>query len=85
MDPKRRTLIQVKLEDIAATEQNFTTLIGEDVESRRKFIKENTLDVKNLDIQGDPLDGANSASARLSCLIIPCRRRQRRCNNATHE
>jgi DNA gyrase subunit B len=50
MDPARRTLMQVKLEDIAATEEIFTTLMGEDVESRRKFIEENALDVKNLDI-----------------------------------
>jgi DNA gyrase subunit B len=50
MDPARRTLVQVKLEDIAATEEIFTTLMGEDVESRRKFIEENALDVKNLDI-----------------------------------
>jgi DNA gyrase subunit B len=50
MDPERRTLMQVKLEDIAATEEIFTTLMGEDVESRRRFIEENALDVKNLDI-----------------------------------
>ena len=50
MDPARRTLLQVRLEDIAATEQIFTTLMGEDVEARRKFIEENALDVKNLDI-----------------------------------
>ena len=50
MDPDRRTLMQVKLEDIAATEEIFTTLMGEDVESRRKFIEDNALDVKNLDI-----------------------------------
>ncbi len=50
MDPERRTLLQVRLEDIAATEEIFTTLMGEDVESRRKFIEENALDVKNLDI-----------------------------------
>src|SRR5271155_4427582 len=50
MDPERRTLLQVKLEDIAACEEIFTTLMGEDVESRRKFIEENALDVKNLDI-----------------------------------
>ena len=50
MDPDRRTLMQVKLEDIAATEEIFTTLMGEDVESRRRFIEENALDVKNLDI-----------------------------------
>jgi DNA gyrase subunit B len=50
MDPERRTLMQVKLEDIAACEEIFSTLMGEDVESRRKFIEENALDVKNLDI-----------------------------------
>ncbi|MDP9038733.1 MAG: DNA topoisomerase (ATP-hydrolyzing) subunit B [Acidobacteriota bacterium] len=50
MDPARRTLLQVRLEDIAATENIFTTLMGEDVEARRKFIEENALDVKNLDI-----------------------------------
>jgi DNA gyrase subunit B len=50
MDPERRSLLQVRLEDIAACEEIFTTLMGEDVESRRKFIEENALDVKNLDI-----------------------------------
>ncbi|HEY2469168.1 MAG TPA: DNA topoisomerase (ATP-hydrolyzing) subunit B [Terracidiphilus sp.] len=50
MDPERRTLLQVKLEDIAETETIFTTLMGENVESRRKFIEDNALDVKNLDI-----------------------------------
>jgi DNA gyrase subunit B len=50
MDPERRTLLQVKLEDIAETETIFTTLMGEDVESRLKFIEDNALDVKNLDI-----------------------------------
>ncbi len=50
MDPERRTLLSVKLEDLLATETIFATLMGEDVESRRKFIEENALDVKNLDI-----------------------------------
>jgi DNA gyrase subunit B len=50
MDPERRTLLQVRLEDIAECETIFTTLMGEDVESRRKFIEDNALDVKNLDI-----------------------------------
>jgi len=50
MDPEVRTLLSVKLEDIAETETIFTTLMGEDVEARRKFIEENALDVKNLDI-----------------------------------
>jgi DNA gyrase subunit B len=50
MDPERRTLLAVKAEDIEACEAIFTTLMGEDVEARRKFIEENALDVKNLDI-----------------------------------
>ncbi len=50
MDPERRTLLVVKAEDIEACELIFTTLMGEDVEARRKFIEENALDVKNLDI-----------------------------------
>jgi DNA gyrase subunit B len=50
MDPERRTLLSVKLEDLAETETIFTTLMGEDVEARRNFIEQNALDVKNLDI-----------------------------------
>ena len=50
MDPERRTLLSVRLEDMTETETIFSTLMGEDVESRRKFIEENALDVKNLDI-----------------------------------
>ena len=50
MDPDRRTLLSVKLEDMVETNEIFTTLMGEDVEKRRKFIEDNALDVKNLDI-----------------------------------
>jgi DNA gyrase subunit B len=50
MDPERRTLLRVKLEDLVETNEIFTTLMGEDVEKRRKFIEDNALDVKNLDI-----------------------------------
>jgi DNA gyrase subunit B len=50
MDPERRTLLKVRLEDLTECETIFTTLMGEDVEARRKFIEENALDVKNLDI-----------------------------------
>jgi DNA gyrase subunit B len=50
MDPDRRTLLSVKLDDLVETDSIFTTLMGEDVESRRKFIEDNALDVKNLDI-----------------------------------
>jgi len=50
MDPEQRTLLSVKLEDFVETEEIFATLMGEDVEKRRKFIEDNALDVKNLDI-----------------------------------
>ncbi|HWF09118.1 MAG TPA: DNA topoisomerase (ATP-hydrolyzing) subunit B [Bryobacteraceae bacterium] len=50
MNPDKRTLLVVRLEDMVATDLIFTTLMGEDVESRRKFIEENALDVKNLDV-----------------------------------
>ncbi len=50
MNPEKRTLLQVRLEDAVQCEEIFSTLMGEDVESRRKFIEENALDVKNLDV-----------------------------------
>ena len=50
MNPEKRTLLQVRLEDAVKSEEIFSTLMGEDVESRRKFIEENALDVKNLDV-----------------------------------
>jgi DNA gyrase subunit B len=50
MDAERRTLLKVSLEDLVQSDQIFTTLMGEDVEGRRKFIEENALDVRNLDV-----------------------------------
>jgi DNA gyrase subunit B len=50
MNAETRTLLQVKLEDAVAAEDIFTTLMGENVEARRKFIEENALEVVNLDI-----------------------------------
>jgi DNA gyrase subunit B len=50
MNAETRTLLQVKLEDVVEAEKIFTTLMGENVEDRRKFIEENALDVVNLDI-----------------------------------
>ncbi len=50
MNAESRTLLRVSLEDLVQSDQIFTTLMGEDVESRRKFIEENALDVRNLDV-----------------------------------
>jgi len=50
MDPETRTLRQVTIDDAAAADQIFTTLMGEDVESRRQFIQKNAKDVRFLDI-----------------------------------
>jgi DNA gyrase subunit B len=50
MNIETRTLLKVRLEDLVLTDEIFTTLMGEDVESRRKFIEENALDVRNLDV-----------------------------------
>jgi DNA gyrase subunit B len=50
MDPEQRLLRQVTLEDAAQADDVFTTLMGEDVESRRKFIQRNARDVRFLDI-----------------------------------
>ena len=50
MNPEKRTLLKVRLEDAVESEEIFSTLMGEDVEARRKFIEENALEVKNLDV-----------------------------------
>ncbi len=50
MDPARRTLFQVRLDDVAAANDLFATLMGDDVEPRREFIEKHALEVKNLDV-----------------------------------
>ena len=47
---EKRTLPQVRLENAVESEEIFSTLMGEDVESRRKFIEENALDVNSPDV-----------------------------------
>ncbi len=50
MNPEGRTLLQVRIEDAIETDAIFTILMGDQVEPRRKFIEDNALDVKNLDV-----------------------------------
>ncbi len=50
MNPETRTLLQVTMDDAAAADEIFSTLMGEDVESRRNFIQKNAKDVRFLDI-----------------------------------
>jgi DNA gyrase subunit B len=50
MNPEKRTLLAVRIDDVVETDQIFTVLMGDQVEPRRKFIEDNALDVRNLDV-----------------------------------
>ncbi len=50
MNPDKRTLLQVRIDDAVETDGIFTVLMGDAVEPRRKFIEDNALDVRNLDV-----------------------------------
>jgi DNA gyrase subunit B len=50
MNPEKRTLLQVRIDDAVETDEMFTVLMGDQVEPRRKFIEDNALDVRNLDV-----------------------------------
>jgi DNA gyrase subunit B len=50
MNAEVRTLLEVKLEDLFEADKMFSILMGEEVDPRRKFIEDNALDVRNLDV-----------------------------------
>ena len=50
MNPEKRTLLQVSVEDAVVADEIFTTLMGDQVEPRREFIFQNAMNVSNLDL-----------------------------------
>jgi len=50
MDPEKRSLMQVTLEDMTGVDEVFSVLMGDEVEPRREFIQKHALEVRNLDV-----------------------------------
>ena len=50
MDPEKRTLLKVKVEDVVEADEIFNVLMGDKVEPRREFIQTNALEVTQLDV-----------------------------------
>ncbi len=50
MNPEKRRLLKVSIEDAVEADQVFTVLMGNNIETRRRFIEENALSVRNLDV-----------------------------------
>jgi len=50
MNPEKRSLLKVSIEDAIGADQMFTVLMGNNIETRRAFIEENAMNVRNLDV-----------------------------------
>ena len=50
MDPEKRTLLQVRVDDMPEADHMFSMLMGDEVEPRRRFIEAHALNVRNLDV-----------------------------------